>query len=149
MSVNPALVYVSPGQIVYRATIGPELQSVADTLMHVWYRTRAVVWQWTGTLAVGATITPYRWLMHTPAGLSNFALAVRGSTDSGTATVTLARDASVVATITLTTTLAVVSDLTGATGTEGDHVWALTVTPSANTATITDIWIVYADEVAP
>lgn len=147
MSVNPQLTYTSPGQVTYRAPI--VLQPVADTLMHVWYRTRAVVWQWTGSLAVTATITPYRWSMHTPAELSNFGLVVRGSTNSGTATVTLARDGTTVATVTLTTSLAVLSDLTGATGTEGDHVWTLTVTPTANTATITDIWIVYADEVTP
>ena len=149
MTITPQLIYVSPGQVTYRATIGPELQYTADTLMHVWYRTRAVVWQWTGSLEVTATITPYRWSMHTPQGLSNFALVVRGFTNSGTATVTLARDGTTVATVTLTTTLQVLSDLTGATGTEGDHVWTLTVTPTANTATITDIWIVYADEVTP
>jgi hypothetical protein len=149
MSINPALVYVSPGQIVYRAGIDGELQSAADTLMHVWYRTRAVVWQWTGSYAATATVTPWRWRMHTPPGISNFGLVVRGSTNSGTGTVTLARDGTTVATVTLTTSLAVLSDLTGATGTEGDHVWTLTVTPSANTATITDIWIVYADEVTP
>jgi hypothetical protein len=147
MSVNPQLSYTSPGQVTYRAPI--VLQPVADTLMHVWYRTRAVVWQWTGSLAASATITPWRWRMHTPQNLSNFALVVRGSTDSGTATVTLARDGTTVATVTLTTSLAVLSDLTAATGTEGDHTWTLVVTPSANTATITDIWIVYADEVAP
>ena len=135
MSVNPQLSYTSPGQVTYRAPI--VLQPVADTLMHVWYRTRAVVWQWTGSDAYTATMTPWRWRMHTPQDLSNFALVVRGSTNSGTATVTL------------TTSLAVLSDLTAATGTEGDHTWTLVVTPSANTATITDIWIVYADEVAP
>lgn len=149
MSVNPSLSYVSPGEVVYRQLIADQLQRTADTLMHVWYRTRAVVWQWTGSDAYTATVTPWRWRMHTPAGLSNFALVVRGSTNSGTATVTLARDGSTVATVTLTTSLAVLSDLTADTGTEGDHTWTLTVTVTANTATITDIWIVYADEVAP
>ena len=147
MTITPQLIYVSPGQVTYRAQI--VLQPVADTLMHVWYRTRAVAWQWTGSLAVTTGLPLWRWLMHTPQGLSNFALVVRGSTNSGTATVTLFRDVTAVATVTLTTSVAVVSDLTGATGTEGDHAWALVVTTTENTATITDIWIVYADEVTP
>ena len=148
MAVSTTLSRVAAGDVAYNQPIGAPndpLQAVSNTLMNCWYKTRAVVWQLTETDSYTATVTPWRWRMHTPEGLDNFALVVRGSTDSGTATVELLRDGSAVATVTLTTSLAVLSDLTGAVGAVGDHTWEIKITPSANTVTITDFWVVWAD----
>lgn len=152
MAIDTSLVRIPPRDVLYAESIGAPnvpFQRAANTLMSSWYQTRAVVWQLRETDTYTATVTPWRWRMHTPAGLVNFALLVRGGTSATTATVELLRDGSAVATVTLTTTTQVLSDLTGSVGTEGDHTWQIRITPSSNTVTITDIWVVWADITTP
>jgi len=154
MPISPALVRVPIGDVTYGRPIAPPLHAISNALMHQWYRTRAVVWQFNPPVAfllTATTVTPWRWRMHTPAGLTDFALVVRGqAATAGVATVELLRDGTSVATVTMGSAPSVVSDLTGDVGTEGDHVWTVRLTRNAAaTMTITDIWIVWADVATP
>lgn len=154
MPVSPTLARVAAGQVAYGQPLGDPnqaLQVTADALMHQWYRTRAVVWQYSPVVpfAATATTTPWVWRMHAPAGVTDFGLIVRGSMDAGTGTVELLRTTTVVATVTLTTTPQVLSDLTGTVSAGVDSTWSIRIAPGANTATVTDIWVVWPNITTP
>jgi hypothetical protein len=141
----------------------PALQRALDTLNHVAYRTRSFVHS-ALTLPVTVAVPPisgdavvlYRWRMHTPDVLTNYALLVdcRRSV-GGNGFFHLTRDGTIVATATpidSATVFSVRSDLTGAVGSVGDHTWDIRVgqqTTPSGTVTFRGVWVAYANVTVP
>jgi hypothetical protein len=141
----------------------PALQRALDTLNHVAYRTRSFVHS-ALTLPVTVNVPPsagdplvlYRWRMHTPDVLTNYAFLMdcRRSVGSN-GTFILTRDGTTVATVTpidSATVFSVRSDLVGGVGSVGDHTWEVRAarrTVPTGTVTFRGVWVAYANVTVP